>query len=54
MELDELVIIKARIWLARDEKNHLKSFKCLHVKIKEMKESFGVLLTESGEEIGDL
>jgi hypothetical protein len=52
--LGELAIMKARTWLARDEKNDLEDFKFLLMKMGEMEESFGVLLPGDGEEIGDL
>jgi hypothetical protein len=46
--------MKARTWLARDEKNDLEGFKFLLTKMGEMEESFGVLLPGDGEEMGDL
>lgn len=52
--LGELAIMKARTWLARDEKNDLEDFKFLLTKMGEMEESFGVLLPGDGEEMGDL
>jgi hypothetical protein len=51
--LGELAIMKARTWLARDEKDDLDDFKFLLTKMEEMGESFGELLLGDREEMGD-
>ena len=54
--LGKLAIIKARTWLARDDKKNLEDFRFLITKLHKLGEGFGsiVLAVEDKEEIEDL
>ena len=54
--LGELAIMKARTWLARNDKKDLEDFRFLITKMHELGEGFGgvVLAVGDGKEMGDL
>jgi hypothetical protein len=52
MKAKNMAMLNATTWLARDEKD-FEDFKFLLLKMEEMNEGFGVLLSGNGE-IGDL